>query len=134
MDKSYVAMEKKVCIICGELYNTDAILLDRRLKKSLEDPTVTGRGICPAHEKLHNNGYVALVEVDPSKSKFPNDNTKKVNQEDVYRTGRIAHVRREVAKELFNLPEDALDGPMVFTEKAVLDQLAANIPEDSKPN
>lgn len=132
MDKSHVAMEQRVCVVCTKKYDTGNILLDKRLRPSLSQPTTVGPGICPEHAKLHEDGYLALIEIDPTKS---NDiQSSKVKQEDAYRTGSIAHIRRVVAKELFEISEDTLNGIMIFTEKAVLDMLNEQIPKDAKPN
>ena len=47
MDKSHVSMERRVCRVCGREYDTGAILLDRRLKKSMDRHTLTGGGFMP---------------------------------------------------------------------------------------
>lgn len=132
MSKSYTAMEKKICIVCAQTYDTGAILLDKRLQESLENPTISGTGICPEHTKMHENGYIALVEIDPTKSKVPAKNN--IKQEDAYRTGTVAHIRREVAKEMFDISEEVLEGVMLFTEKAVLDKISEQMPADTEPS
>jgi len=40
--KSHVGMEQKVCPVCGQAFDTGVILLDKRLRNSLERKTVTG--------------------------------------------------------------------------------------------
>ena len=132
MDKSHVAMEQKVCVVCTKQYDTGAILLNKALRKTLENPTVSGVGVCPEHQKLHEGGYIALIEIDPDKSTNISGNI--VKQEDAYRTGNIAHIRRTVAKEMFKIPEETLAGIFMFTEKAVMDILSEQIPKDAKPN
>lgn len=121
MSKSHVSMERHVCIVCGKLFDTGSILLDRRLCDSLERSTITGTGLCPEHLKLFDDGYIALVEVANKQ------NSTTLKPQDADRTGRIAHVRRTVATEIFNaaLP----DGAMVYVEagtddvKGVIDML-----------
>lgn len=115
--KSHVGMEQNVCPVCGREFDTGTILLDRRLRNSLERKTVTGWGLCPEHAKLWEKGYIALVECDPEKSKFSGGTIK---PEDAYRTGRIAHVRKTVAKRIFNVEMTA---PVAFVESAVIDML-----------
>lgn len=132
MDKSRVATEQKVCAVCARKYDIEAILLDKRLKKSLAQPTVSGTGICPEHAKLHEDGFIALVEIDPEKSGNPHNNI--VKQQDAYRTGNIAHIRRDVAQDYLGIPEEQVKGVMMFTEKAVLDMLRDQIPKGTKPN
>ena len=60
-EKSYVALEQHQCPICGELFDTGNLLLDRRLKDSLEKYTVTGFSPCPEHQKLLDAGYIAAI-------------------------------------------------------------------------
>lgn len=70
-DKSHVSMEQRVCLICGSAFDTGAILLDKRLRQSMAHHTVTGWGLCPEHERLFKDGYIALVECDPQRSGGP---------------------------------------------------------------
>jgi tRNA(Glu) U13 pseudouridine synthase TruD len=105
-DKSHVSMEQHQCIVCGELYDTGNILLDKRLKKSMEQRTVTGTGLCPEHQKLKDDGFVALIEA--------NEQTKE-------RTGRIAHLRKEVWPKIFSVPFPG--GMVAYSGKEVLDML-----------
>ena len=120
MSKSHVSMERHVCKVCGQLYDTGAILLDNRLRESMEARTLTGAGLCPEHQKLYDEGYVALVGVDASQSHISaNDSIK---PEDAYRTGDVAHVRRTVVARIFNVPI-ADDIPLVFCEPAVITKL-----------
>ena len=114
-DKSYVSMEQKVCPIFGKTFNTDALLLDKRLKASMEQYTVTGFDFCPeAVEKL-DAGYVAFVAVDPDKSdKLPNGN---ISPEGAYRLGTIAWIRRPVAEKMINVP---IDHPFIFADEEVI--------------
>jgi uncharacterized protein (DUF1786 family) len=42
VEKSHVSIEQHVCLICGSAFNTGAILLDRRLRASMEHHTATG--------------------------------------------------------------------------------------------
>lgn len=115
--KSHVGMEQKVCPVCGQAFDTGTILLDKRLRNSLERKTVTGWDLCPEHTKLWQKGYIALVACDPEKSTFTGNVIK---PQDAYRTGAIAHVRKAVARELFNVE---MTGPVAFVEPAVVDML-----------
>lgn len=94
-DKSHVGMETRLCLVCGVEYETGAILLDKRLGKSLERKNCTGWGMCEEHQKLKDEGYVALVSIDQAKSGKPLDpNT-------AYRTGAVAHLKAEVFEKMF---------------------------------
>ncbi|OZI30837.1 ATPase [Bordetella genomosp. 10] len=122
-DKSHVSLEQHVCLVCGVRFDTGAILLDKRLRASLEHHTTTGWGLCPEHERLFKEGYVALVECDPQRSGSPSGNLR---PEQAYRTGKLAHLRREVFGRVFNVPI-ADKQPCVFVEPGVLDHLQAMV-------
>ena len=116
-DKSHISMEQHQCKVCLALYDTGAILLDKRLQPSMERHTVTGRGLCPEHQKLFDEGYIALVAVEQ-----PNDGRTHLKQEEAKRTGALAHLRRTVANEIFGttLPDNLA---MVFCEEELISKL-----------
>ncbi|WP_261530687.1 ATPase [Burkholderia multivorans] len=120
-DKSHVSLEQHVCLICGTRFDTGAVLLDRRLRASMERHTATGWGLCPEHQKLSDDGFVALVECDPLHSGSPAGGGR-VKPEQAYRTGRLAHLKREAFAQVFNVPI-AADQPCVFVEPSVIEQL-----------
>ena len=120
-DKSHVSLEQHVCLVCGVRFDTGAILLDRRLRASMERHTATGWGLCPEHQKLSDEGFVALVECDPQRSGSPAGGGR-VKPEQAYRTGRLAHLKREAFAQVFDVPI-AADQPCVFVEPGVIEQL-----------
>jgi hypothetical protein len=122
-DKSHVSMEQHVCLVCGVAFDTGAILLDKRLRASMERHTVTGWGLCAEHQKLADDGFVALVECDPQRSGSPGGRLK---PEQAYRTGRLAHIKRHVFAQLFNVPIEDRQ-PCVFVEPGVIEQLQAMV-------
>ena len=75
-DKSHVSLEQHVCLVCGTAFDTGAILLDKRLRASMERHTTTGWGLCAEHQKLADDDFVALVECDPQRSGSPNGSVK----------------------------------------------------------
>jgi len=89
-EKSHVSMEQHQCFACGELYDTGAILLDKRLRNSLERHTVTGTGLCPEHKKLREDDRILLLGT--------------LDQNGEHRTGDILAVKTEVFERLFNVP------------------------------
>ena len=119
-DRSYVTMETAVCPVCGTEHATGSLLLNRRLRPVFEHRTATHWAMCPEHEKLRADGYVALVEIDERKSRQP------YTPSSVHRTGVLAHVRRAVWDNIFNTPVG--DHPMVFVEQGVIDSLQAATP------
>ncbi|HCF7075576.1 TPA: ATPase [Pseudomonas aeruginosa] len=120
-EKSHVSLEQHVCLVCGTRFDTGAVLLDRRLRASMERHTATGWGLCPEHQKLSDDGFVALVECDPQRSGSPAAGGR-VKPEQAYRTGRLAHLKREAFAQVFDVPI-AADQPCVFVEPGVIEQL-----------
>lgn len=111
MDKSHVSMAQRQCIVCGCLYDTGEILLDKRLRASMDPTTVVGTGMCPEHQKLKDDGYIAMIEAD---------------EKTHARTGRLAHIRVSVWGDLFNSPAPA--GGVAYCEVKVMDMLVRSAP------
>jgi len=128
-NKSYVSLEQHLCVVCATPFDTGSILLDRRLHASMRRHTTTGWGLCPEHQRLHSEGFVALVECDPQRSgALSGDGQMKPEQ--AYRTGLLAHLRREAFTRVFNV-EITADQPVVFVEPGVIEQLQARVaPKD----
>lgn len=122
-EKSHVSLEQHVCLVCGVTYDTGSILLDKRLRASMKHHTTTGWGLCPEHQKLSDDGFVAMVECDPERSGLPGDRLK---PEQAYRTGRLAHLKREAFATVFNVPI-AADLAFVFVEPGVIERLQAMV-------
>ena len=127
--KSHVSIERKKCPICGLEFETNSILLDNRVRPIFNRYTTTGWGLCPEHKRLYEEGYVALVGCDEAKSRRNTNGS--VKMEDAYRTGRIMHIRREVARKVFNVPFPD-DLPMMFCDDAVIDKFENKGEEDEK--
>lgn len=102
--KSYVTIERRLCLACNTAFETGNVLMDQRLTERFDHHTTTGYGLCPKHTLP---GYVTLLEVDPSKSSIANDQ-KNVRPEDAYKTGRMMFVREEFARNMAGLPDGAL--------------------------
>ncbi len=124
--KSHVSLEQHVCMVCGVTFDTGTILLDRRLRASMEQRTTIGWGLCAEHQKLADDGYVALIECAPQRSSVPSGATH-MKPEQALRTGSIAHVKREVFARLFDVPI-AADQPCVFVESGMIEQLQSLAP------
>ena len=119
--KSYVSVEVKVCEVCGSEWETNSILLDKRLKESMEDKTITGYGLCPEHQKLHDEGYIALIAIDESRSSNKPENNIIRGMDGIYRTGGIAHIKREAAKRVFDC--EIPSGPFMYCDDEVINML-----------
>lgn len=125
MEKSYVSMKQKICIVCGHTYDSGAILMDKSLKDSMEQKTITGEGLCPEHQKAFDNGYIALVGVDPNKSKIEDQNKEvaKIHKNNAFRTGNVLLVKRETFPRIFNSMEPPKNAPLVFCEDEALQMI-----------
>lgn len=126
-EKSHVSMEQKVCLVTGMPFDSGAILLDKRLKASMERNTVTGWGICPEVQEKFDEGYIALVGVDIDKS---NVKDEKITPEDAWRTGNIAYLRRSVAENILTDFPSNLD--WIFVDDEFIDKLASMQQENPK--
>ena len=119
MSKSYVSMEQAICPVCGTIFDTNTILLDRKLHASMESHTVTHYELCPEHAKLDKDGYVALCAIPHA----PVEGEAKLTV-GTERTGSIAHIRRTALKNIFpHIPDDAINGPLIFVEEKVIEDL-----------
>ena len=97
MSKSYVSLEEFICPILGIKHNDGAgVLLDTRLKPTMERTTVTGFKISKSAQDKLDAGYVALIEVSNTDLGDKLDNNK------ADRTGRLAWVKKEFANAIFN--------------------------------
>lgn len=101
MSKSNVSLGQHVCIVCAKTFNSGEILVDRRLRQSLETRTVTDWGMCPDCTSKKNEGYIALVGMDEQLSTLGEDTVK---PSDAHRTGEVVHVRSSIWPKVFNVP------------------------------
>ena len=92
-EKSYVGLETHVCLICGKEYDTGTLLFDRRLLPSLKHKNCTGYGFCEEHQKVLDDGYIFLVEVE-----------EEARTDNPTRTGEVIYLKREAADQVFNVP------------------------------
>jgi hypothetical protein len=98
--------------------------LDRRLRASLERTTTTGWGLCPEHQALYDQGYIALVPCDPKRSGNPIPG-QFVKPAEAYRLGgTIGHLKREVFAQVFDVSVDP-KLPLVFVDPEVIARLEA---------
>lgn len=132
MTKSHVSIGQAVCPVCGAVFDTNEILLDKHLRATLESRTITHYELCPEHAQLHKDGYIAFCAVAES----PEAGTKKLNVQ-AKRTGSIAHLKREVVKQMFpDITDATLNGPLIFVEEAVITMLKEkmNYKEETNEN
>lgn len=127
MSKSHVSMETKQCLVCAKEFNV-GILLDRRLRDSLEPKTLTGYGLCGEHQKLFEDGYIALIGIDESKSTVETNGN--ILPHNAYRTGNVIHVKHKVLDGFFNVSINP-KLPIIFVEDEVINKLKECVNVDS---
>lgn len=122
MSKSHVSLEQHQCMLCLECFDTGNILLDRRLRQSMEHKTVTGQGFCPTCEERMNQDYIALVGAIPHSK-----TAKTAKPDEVDRTGDLIWMKRAVFSDFFDVP--APERGIVFVDPEVVAKIHALMPE-----
>jgi len=84
----------------------------------MEKNTLTGWGMCPEHQKLKDDGYIALVGADPSKSEIKNG---QIQPEGAHRIGLIAHIKQHTWDQIFNVP--APKDKVCFCEEELINHI-----------
>lgn len=123
MNDGYVAMEKHQCVVCAELYDTGNLLLDRRMMNIPKNKQITGNGLCPKDSALHDQGFVALIGVDPARSHASDG---RMTHDNASRTGMVMHMQSEAFEAIFY----PMDSPVAYVEQPVLDMLAERYKKD----
>ena len=95
--KSHVSMEQKVCLICRQTYDTNAILIDKKLRNSLDVHTVTGTGQCDECVAMNDKGYIALVGADGA-----DRSAETLQPEEAIYTGEICWLKRHAAEQIID--------------------------------
>ena len=98
-----VSMEKRICGVCGNEYETGAILSRKRMIKNPPDVrfVVTGKGFCPDCRKILDDGYVALIVTSSVRIE------ERINPDDIYRTGEVLFIKKDFAEKYFDMkPEE----------------------------
>lgn len=123
MEKSHVGMEARCCIVCGHQYETGNILLNTKLKATLERVQLTGWGPpCPdCDEKLGHGTRIALVEVKAR----PGWARTEMKPDEGNRTGKIAYIDRALFRAIFNADDTREGKPlaMVWVDEGTVERL-----------
>jgi len=99
----FVEMERFQCPVCGNIHqHNEGILISKNLKPIKQENTVTGVSLCEEDNKMFEEGYIAAIEIDESKSVVENDTVK---PNEAHRTGNIIHIRRRVFSDIFEVAE-----------------------------
>lgn len=108
--KSHVGLGQSYCPVCLEITD-EVVLLDKRLKNTLEQDNFMGWKPCSTHEQQFDGGYIALIETTTHNANQLNDKG---------RTGNYAMIRKNVFNQIFNIPTES---SIVFIAVGVLEQL-----------
>jgi hypothetical protein len=87
--------------------------------------------LCSEHQRLFDQGFIALVECDPERSGRPGSGDR-IQPDQVYRTGRIAHLKREAFDRVFT-SRLHVNQPCVFVEPAVIEKLQSSVGSADEP-
>lgn len=117
MTANSVAMGKHICPVCGQLHDSGEVLIHRRLGNIEPSQTITGESLCGEHQRLFDDGFIALVEV----SNEPRAGQSRMARGVASRTGRLCHLKRDKWSCIVNAP--APDGPMCFVKVGFIDRL-----------
>ena len=115
------ALVHEICPICCAKTNTQIVLNQKLTEKAAAQvKDMHGKAIgfsepCNECQSHIDNGFVALIAIDPSKSIITEGIT---SLNDIYRTGKLAWLKRNVAKEGFNWDNPE---PFIFVEDEVID-------------
>ena len=119
MYKSYCAVEKAICPVCGESHDV-GVLLHKRLQEVFTETSITTHlELCKEHKEKLEEGFVALVGIDEDGSTVSVENT--VQMEDAYRTGKYALIKEYLYTEIFKMPVPKKR--LVFCDDGVFDLL-----------
>ena len=113
-DRSHVGVGVSVCPVCLKEHDEIA-LLDKRLRPTLERRNFADWKLCDEHEKLWEDGYIALIECT--------NESPPTSLEDVKRTTLVAHVWKEAWPDIFGVPVS--NEPVAFVQQGVIEQLRA---------
>ena len=121
--KSHVSMETHQCVVCLKVYETGNLLLDQRLRDSMDRTTLTGHGLCPEHQALKDEGYVAMVELQ----RQPQHGEDPIA---VPRTGQVCHIKAEAWPHLMSIP--APESGVCVVEIGVIDKLKGRVASEQE--
>lgn len=120
-EKSHVALQQALCPVCAVKHDT-GVIIDKFMRNTLESKVVTHWQMCPEHEKLKSEGYIALVGIDPTRS-------EEASMNGVFRTGNLAFLKTDRWGDVFTVP--APESGVCFAEDDVIKRLMVELQPDS---
>ena len=112
------------CPVTGKVWESNEIAIPKFLygEKAWQNQkknTHAGLQPCPEVQERLDDGYVALVAIDPDKSEYERNGN--VRFEGAYRTGQIAYMKRDRMQDI--LGADPGDHPMIFIDEKLAIEL-----------
>lgn len=128
-EKEFVALEAAICPVCGVKHNHNcSVLLDTSFNKGFDKTElITHYGMCEEHDKMLKQGFVFCIAIDIDKTIFKDNDYASLN--DVYRTGKLAVIKREVAEQMFPEVQD-----IMFVTDEFIEELHAEYNKQTKCN
>lgn len=126
-----VAMVNEICPICcketGHQLVMNKILNKNQAEKvkEMHGKTIGFSDPCEKCQGHLDNGYIALLGIDPEKSSAK-DGTVKL--ENIYRTGVLIWIKKDKAEEVFGSQDNR---PFILVENEVFDKLGIPLEEDN---
>ncbi len=111
------AMSPVICPICGKEPSGRSINDSKRLLELLGMNQRVNWKLCEKDQELSDKGFIAFVE-----AKVPKDPNSLIPPGDAVRTGKVMHIKRELAEKLFDTKIDP-KFPMVFADPEVLEKI-----------
>lgn len=108
---SHVGMGISQCPVTGHLWTNTVLLAKkympgRELKpvKPIHKYEFIGQEPLPEVVEMFEEGYIALIEIDPDKSTTGANG--RMSLEDAHRTGVLAWLKQDMARHVLQVPED----------------------------
>ena len=127
MGKSYVSLERQICIVCGKSFNTGGLLIDKRLKASMKKYTNTGMGMCPHDEQRKKDGYIGLIGCFNSVGK-DGSKEERLTSSKAKRSGRVVHLKILAFKRIICVPTP--ENSVCFIEDEGIDKILGLVKQE----
>lgn len=118
--KESIVLGIHLCPICLKKHDSGETLIHKALRDIPKDKRLTGYSLCDEHKKTKEEGLMALIGADKSKSRVNPDGS--IQFEGAHRTGQYMMVPGVLTTELFNGFEYT-GQEFIFVDPEVLDWL-----------
>lgn len=131
-EKSHVGMLITHCPICAAPNGKDSILLDRRLRDTLDREShimgTTDDDACPSCAALLAEDRIAIIGTTLKDDEAPDS----MNAKDLPRSGAIAWIKRDRWHDMFNV--DPPRGSIAVAPQQVIELLEQRVLHEEEPD